>query len=215
MANNFNCPACGTTYSFKISKPLVICCPGCGKTYTIHQNSSITDTGHVFKMPEEISLIRLGVKGTYSGLAFEIVGRIKSVTTYTSSNKWLMWFEGSGSYSWLAENNLTYFVYEPEESPINSSVIKSKKAGSTVEMAGNFYQLTEIAKQLEFYMQGELPEATLNTEHYYKIELSKMDVTQFATICIYEKNDADIAYGKLVSIKELGLSNINEYKDWL
>jgi hypothetical protein len=126
-----------------------------------------------------------------------------------------MWFESSGSYMWLAENNLTYYVYEAGVTAINSSVIKSKKVGSTVKINENLFQLTEIAKQIECYMQGELPEADLDTGHFYKIELSKMDVSQFATICIYEKNDADIAYGQLVSIQDLGLSTINEYSDWL
>ncbi len=214
-SKNFICPNCGKAYSLHLPPAVSICCAACGNVYTVDINGSTIDEEMNCKiLPDENSLIILGATGLYNNDPFTIIGRIRSVNTLAISNEWVMWFEKSNTFQLLIESGLTYFVFSNKAAKANPNLVKNKAPGAVVNTENGSYAVVEATKQIQFKMEGEIPEDSLNVSEYFKVELSKPDGTEFASVCLYSSDVVEISHGKVLNIIELGLSTIDKFKDW-
>lgn len=212
----FTCPDCSKSYTYRLTTSVSICCTGCGNVYSVEKNGNILNEEMNCKIASDDKLlISIGATGTFNGEPFNIIGRIRSVTNLSISNEWVMWFEKTNSFKWLIESGLTYFVFESATFPITASVLKSQSPGSVIQLDNDSYVITEAARQIQFKMEGEIPEESLNVKDFLKIELTKSYGKKFASICVYSKDAVDVTYGQLINITDLKLSTITKFSDWL
>lgn len=212
--NTVNCPNCNTVYKYRLKLPVALSCPHCFYGFMIQENREITGTGLKWKNPNDFSVLKLNTKGVYKDKEFELIGRIRSVDTLSVSNEWLMHFN-DGSLMWLIENGLVYFIVDPQVLPISEINLEKKHTGNTINLNEKKYIYTETSRQLVFNTQGEIPLDALNDESYEKYEFTAKDNSDFVTVCDFGKDGVEAYACNLIDIKDLELSFINEYTDWI
>lgn len=210
---SFSCPECGSAERPKLALPVAICCSSCRSVFSVLADEQVENNHLKWNISNEISVIKLGTKGTHKGKSFEIIGRARSVTSMAISNEWLMDF-GDKTYAWLTESNFSYFVFDTRAFTLGVADIKSKQAGHVIRINQRDYVITEISKQVAFALEGQIPYEAYNDDDYFKYELKAVNNDGYATICIFDKNTVEAFTGDKVKPEDLKLTNINEYNDW-
>lgn len=212
METQLTCPSCHTIVNHRLNLPLVITCTSCNTTLLAEKDKEVISAEAKWSSPSEISALKLFSKGKYEGKDFELIGRIRSISSSNISNDWLMYFK-DGSYRWLSETMFTYFISEAKPFSLTAAAIKDCKGGSIVRIGNDNYIVNDISKQIQLEVEGEIPFDSYNDEPYFKYELISALNTGWATVCIYDKNTIEGTMCKKVELSDLQLSAIVEYKD--
>ncbi len=120
-----------------------------------------------------------------------------------------------GSYLWLTENMFVYFVSEVDVTVLKPKEIKIKSAGSSIHIWKQEYTINEISKLLQMEVQGEIPYEAFNDETYFKYELTAVDNSAWATICIYDKDTIEATKFRKIELSDLQLKDVTEFKEWM
>lgn len=213
MEKQLTCPSCQAIVNHRLNLPLVVTCTSCKNTLVAEKDKAVIPAEAKWSNPSEISSLKLFAKGKLEGKDFELIGRIRSISSSVISNDWLMYFK-DGSYCWLSETMFTYFISEVKPFPLTAAAIKDCKGGSIVRIGNDNYIVNDISKQIQLEVEGEIPFDAYNDEPYYKYELISALNTGWATVCIYDKNTIEGTMCKKVEFRDLQLKGIVEYNDW-
>ena len=69
-----NCPSCGAPIEFKAGSTIVLVCPFC-RSAVARTDRGLEDLGKVAEVAESESPLKLGLKGIYNNVRFELTGR--------------------------------------------------------------------------------------------------------------------------------------------
>jgi hypothetical protein len=214
MEKQITCAGCKKNIAYQLAFPIALHCNACMAVFSVQLESGPTYVKKYYTPPPDRSVLKLNTTGNYLGKRFELIGRIRNVNTFAISNDWLMYFQ-DGTYMWLTECNLSYFVVSTQSVNLNSIELKGKKAGRIIKIKDQEYRITEISKQLQMEIEGELPMDAYTDEQFFKYELIGLQrPNEFATIILYEKDILETFLSKEVTLSSLKLEGINEFKDW-
>jgi hypothetical protein len=212
-SKSFTCPLCSTQTELKLAWPLVICCPSCGETFSIDETGVVTNKYLLKLNLQPLETIKLGCTGKYQGAKFEVIGKIRSRNTHCVSNEWLMKFE-DGKEKWLVENSFFYFLLESEPIVLKPTALDKLDIGGVIEIEKNNYRLIDLSKQIKFRMDGQIPESAYNDQQYFKYEGVTFNHDSLISIVIFDKSTVEAYKGVNISLKELELSTLREFKEW-
>ena len=213
MEKQITCPGCKTSLTYKLAVPVAIHCKYCYSVFMLQsENDPYLTVKKNYKPPVDLSVLKLSAKGTYLNKKFEIIGRIRSVNTFAISNEWLMYFY-DGSYMWLSESSLSYFVVSKEPFTVLKNELKGRTAGKivTIRQSEHFF-ITEISKSLSFDFEGEIPLDAYTDRAFFKYELTGKKKGDYATVIIHEREIIEAFFSKKVELNDLDLKGINEFK---
>ncbi len=213
FVNKFICPNCSVQSELNIDPPLFIRCSSCGTTYQIDKEKNTTAYNIEKRFLQPINTIALGANGVYKDLSFQIIGHIRSINSSSISNEWLMKFY-TGTELWLIENGSSYFVFESVPIIIPSNLIKGQKVGSIIDIQSTEYRIVDLSKQVEFQMEGQIPENSFNDDNYFKFEAIANNGT-LASICVFDKEIVEAFTGVAIELAELKLSTLTKFNNWI
>jgi hypothetical protein len=213
VLNKFTCPKCAVQTELQLSPPLCLRCPGCEIVFKIDKEKYAIEIA-VRKFTFDPFLLKTGVTGKYKGQPFEIIGHIRSISSDSISNEFLMKF-ADGKELWLIECGFSYFVFDSQGAPVPPLTVKAKKVGSTLSFNSADYMIVDLSKQIAFQMDGQIPEDCYNDEQYFKYEATGKPIRNMLSINIFDKENIEAFNGVPVELADLQLSSITEFKSWI
>lgn len=214
IVNRFICPGCSNQTELLLDLPLYVNCPACGNNYHVDKGKTATATGLSKRNLQPIKTIELGASGKYLNKSFQIIGHIRSINTGSINNEWLMKFT-DGTEKWLIENGFSYFIFETDPISITHAQSKVNKMGASITVKSKSFTVCDLTKQVEFQMDGQIPENCFNDEAYFKYEAINLESGELLSVNIYSKELIEGFIGKQITLAELELSTLKEFKNWM
>ena len=99
---NANCPSCAAPIEFKAGSTIVVVCPFC-RSAVARNDRALEDLGKVAEIADSESPLKLGLKGSYKDVRFELTGRAQ--LKHQLGGVWDEWYAtfSNGWVGWLAE----------------------------------------------------------------------------------------------------------------
>lgn len=185
-------------------------CVQCGKEYDRYTEVYYSIFSDLFNFDKDVSLLKLGLKGTLHGKEYEIIGRIRyqEEDEYEKST-WNEWVAvcSEGNYYYFSEEDGKFIIY----TEYNPEFIDLDSESTSISFEGKKIKKEESFVSRIVYVEGELPwkaeigESSLCYEFkkdgkYYSIE--------------HSDNEVSVTKGERVSHGELmDAFGISEYKD--
>src|SRR4051812_32498884 len=203
-----NCPSCAGPIEFTAGSTIVVVCPFC-RSAVARTDRGLQDMGKVAEIVDSESPLKLGLKGLYNNVRFELTGRAQ--LRHELGGSWDEWYAtfSNGWVGWLAEAQgrfyLTFFQPLPAGTQLPS--FEGLQLGEPI---------TQIPSETPLMVQerGHGTYAAADGEIPYKLDPGK----KFAYAALSGKNKffATIDYsmappwvfvGSQVSLDEIGLGD--------
>jgi hypothetical protein len=98
----------------------------------VRSDEGVGMAGQSAALPFDVSPVQMGMRGSFEGRAFEVIGRIRWGWTNGSWNEWLLLF-GDGSSAWLGEAMGQFMLtWERPLSEIKAKAVRDLAAGRNV-----------------------------------------------------------------------------------
>jgi hypothetical protein len=102
------CPSCGAEVRFTADSTVIAVCAYCATTL-LRKGEAVENLGRMAELFDDHSPLQLGVRGTFDGAAFVLVGRLQYRHAQGTWNEW--WARRDDERSlWLSEDNGQYVV---------------------------------------------------------------------------------------------------------
>ncbi|MCA9073159.1 MAG: hypothetical protein KDA84_29755, partial [Planctomycetaceae bacterium] len=101
MSFQASCPACASPVEFTLTNSIVTVCPSCGSAVG-RGGGKLEDLGKVADLVQTDSPLKLGLRGKFKGVPFEITGRTQ--IRHSAGGVWDEWyvaFRGGQRWGWL------------------------------------------------------------------------------------------------------------------
>jgi hypothetical protein len=208
MSFQASCPACAAPITFEVTGSVVTVCKSC-HTVAGRGDGGLEDFGKVADLVQTDSPLKLGLRGKFKGVPFEITGRAQ--LKHSGGGIWDEWyvaFRGGKRWGWLAEAQgrlyLTFRQKLPEKHAIppfenldvGEEVMIPKLGGMTV---------VEIGEATAVSAEGEIPYVLKPGESSFFADLSGPG-RKFATLDESESPPLLFA-GREVTFKQLGIAD--------
>jgi Zn finger protein HypA/HybF involved in hydrogenase expression len=203
-----NCPSCGAPIEFKAGSTIVLVCPFC-RSAVARSDRGLEDLGKVAEVAESGSPLKLGLKGTYRDVRFELTGRAQ--LRHELGGSWDEWYAtfSNGWVGWLAEAQGRFYLtfYQPLPDGTSLPSFEGLQLGQIVP---------EIPSQTPLMVQekghgtsvaadGEIPYKLTPGEQFAYADLAGKN-NAFATID-YSIEPPWVFVGQHVTLDEIGLGD--------
>lgn len=202
-----SCPACAAPLEFKTRSAIVICCEHC-HSVVARSDVELATIGKVAELAETATPLTLGLRGSYAGVAFELVGRAQ--IEHASEAIWNEWYAhfDDDRWGWLAEaQGRFYLTFERAagESDRRVPAFEIVSAGSELFIGPVRWVVQEVGSATIRAASGELPYLLQPGVLYRYADLVGANEA-FATID-YGDTLPDFYAGREVTLAQLGLQN--------
>lgn len=201
-----SCPACGGPVQFKISSALVAVCGYC-RTVVARTDRKIEDLGKVAALVETASPLHLGLKGTYQGKSFLIVGRVQY--RHAAGGVWDEWYAAFANerWGWLAEAMGRFYITFEKELPetVSLPAKESLSPGERVRVADQELTVAEVGQAEAAGAEGEMPFVLHPGESHDYADLYGAE-KRFVTLD-YGTPRPVVFVGKEVTLADVGLAD--------
>ena len=203
------CPNCGAEIVFRYQAVVQTTCGFC-KSVLVRNDKDLTKVGVVGEWPIDASPIQLGVRGSYKGEAFEVVGRILYQYELGQWNEWHISLGGKSA--WLSDAQLEYAVSRVWPNKQKWPDPDEAKPGQSVNIDNQQYFVTSKNKAMYVGVEGDLP-----FEYYDKGWLRYLDLrstdARFATID-YSEETPLVFVGEFAEFDDLKMTGLREFEGW-
>lgn len=169
----YPCPSCGAEIPFRTSVASHGICPYC-RTMVVRDDDALRKTGEMAQLPDDMSPFQLGTEGTFNGVRFGIVGRIRQNWEDGSWNEWFI-VSDDAKRGWLAEAQGFYapcFEVENLSEQTLQAIAKMQEwaggnvaggdwakspAGQRIKIENATYKIVDIKNAECVAAEGELP----------------------------------------------------------
>ncbi|MEM7232086.1 MAG: DUF4178 domain-containing protein, partial [Planctomycetota bacterium] len=116
MAAEVSCPGCGAAVIFEVGSSIVRICEFC-ESAVARGDRDPEDLGKVAALIDTPSILSLGLRGTYAGVGFQLVGH--SQLENQAGGTWDEWYANfsDGRWGWLAEAQGKFYLTFEKEIP--------------------------------------------------------------------------------------------------
>ncbi len=198
-----NCPSCGGPVEFKAGSSVAVACPHC-KYIVVRSDRDLRLVGKVADLAKTDSPIYVGLRGTFRGIGYQIVGRQQLDHGQGPWDEWYCAFD-DGRWGWLAEAQGRYyftFAVQPPAIPYDYAVL-----GHQVQVGQQLFTVAEKGSGSFVTFEGELPVIGTPGEYFGYVDLSGVGGT-FGTLDYGQGSGhaPEAAYvGYVVPFPDLGL----------
>ncbi len=219
---NANCPSCGAPIAFRSAGLPIVVCEFCRST-VMRRGPDLELIGTSARVPETISPLQLGVRGTWDGKAFELIGRVRWQWRDDAGlvgggwSEWLALFAG-GEAGWLAEAMGRYTMLTALEPLPDDDIVARVIAGDPivpdvlVELAGTSYRTVDARTAEAVGSEGELPFAAPAGETVFGVDLANGSGGRAS---IQKHGDIVTAWrGSAVALRDLAPRGLRRIDGW-
>jgi len=202
-----NCPSCAGPVEFKAGSTIVLVCPYC-RSAIARTDRGLEDLGKVSEVVESESPLKLGLKGEFKGVRFELTGRAQ--LRHELGGYWDEWYAtfSNGWVGWLAEAQGNFYLtfYQPLPAGVSLPPFDRLQVGQPVsEIPGASMMVVEKGVATSVAADGEIPyKLTPNEEGAYA-DLAGRD-SAFGTID-YSMDPPWVFIGQQVQLSDIGLAD--------
>jgi hypothetical protein len=218
----YACPSCGADIVMRSSVSVSAVCEYC-QSLVVRTDAELELMGKVASLPEDMSPFQLGTQGTFGGVAFQLIGRLRMGWADGYWNEWFFAAE-DGRKGWLAEAQGTFGVSYEVETPLHANTQRvltqmldakfdpSVMDDRTVTLADKAFRMTDRKTAVCLGCEGELP--LLATQGRQSVCLDFMgEPDEFASIDAH-KNQHRLYVGRYVEWDDLKISYGREIEGW-
>lgn len=203
-----NCPSCGAEVRFASSVSIFAVCSHC-RSMLVRHDMDLEALGEMAQLPGDVSPLKIGSRGRYSGTRFEVIGRLKVAWSEGYWNEWFLRFE-DGMHGWLGEA-MGFFMLSFEERktgglPARSSLVPGKEYPVA---PGRKFTVDDIRETVCIGSEGELPFRGLAGRKATSVDLSSV-TGGFANIEYSAQDSVRLYVGRYVKFDDLEWSNLRD-----
>ncbi len=202
-----NCPSCAAPIEFRSGSAIVLVCPFC-RSAVARTDRGFEDLGKVADIVETQSPLKVGLKGSFRGHAFELTGRAQ--LRHQLGGYWDEWYAtfSNGWVGWLAEAQGRYYLtfYKPLPAGTALPSFETLQLGESINGVKTEVPLMVSEKGVATAVaaEGEIPyRLTPNEESRYADLSGKGNA--FGTID-YSVDPPWLFVGQQVSLADIGLA---------
>jgi len=217
MPADTNCPQCGAGLRFRSADLAAKVCPHCG-SLVVREGEGLRRVGEAAAVPDDVSPLQLGVRGTADDAAFELVGRVRWRWTDGGWSEWLALFEG-GAHGWLSEAGGRHMLTRPlGHSGTRTTVVRSVANGNAVKpddegrIDGVPYRVTDARDAWCVGSEGDLPFAAVAGAKVYSVDL--VNPQGLCASVQREGGRTEVYVGRFVMLEELAPHGLRRFDDW-
>ncbi len=203
-----NCPSCAAPVEFKAGSTIVLVCPFC-RSAIARTDRGLADLGKVAEIAQSESPLKLGLKGEFNGVRFELTGRAQ--LKHELGGYWDEWYAtfSNGWVGWLAEAQGRFYItfYQPMAPGASLPAYDDLQVGQSVTGGTGSAALMVVEKGVATAVaaDGEIPyQLTPNEKTRYADLAGANDV--FGTID-YSVDPPWLFLGRQVSLADIGLAD--------
>ncbi len=181
MSLQVNCPACGGPITFTIGSAIVTVCPYC-RSVVARGDRKVEDLGKVAALAETGSPLRLGLKGWYENVPFELVGRAQ--IGHPAGGVWDEWYAhfANDRWGWLAEAQGRFYFSFPTQRTSQLPDFRDLHLGAPLRLGrGEALIVAEKGTGRYIAAEGQMPYRLVPNETYHYADLSGVNGA-FATL---------------------------------
>jgi len=201
------CPSCAAPIEFKAGSSIVIICPFC-RSAVARTDRGVEDLGKVAEIMDSESPLRVGLKGAWNNVNFELTGRAQ--LKHELGGYWDEWYAtfSNGWVGWLAEAQGRFYLtfFQPLKD-VTLPTFDGLQLGQTVPEIPSKTPLMVQEKGTASYVaaEGEIPYKLVPNEKESYADLAGKD-NAFATID-YSSQPPWVFSGSQVTLAEIGLGD--------
>lgn len=210
------CPNCGADVVFRSPALPVRICDYC-QTSVMRIDEGVRAMGKAAVLPFDVSPIRLGMRGTFDGSAFEVVGRVRWGWTAGSWNEWLVLF-ADGSSGWIGDAMGQFSVLrERPLEMIHADALRTLRAGhpaigAAIDVDGDSLVVADSREVHCIAAEGELPFAAPVGWTIHSVDFK--GASGAAATFQRDGDESNFYVGRYVTLAELRPQNLREIDGW-
>ena len=212
-----NCPNCGAAISFRSVDLPVRVCDYCHSSI-VRTGDALVSMGKVAEVPDDVSPLQIGVRGTDGGHGFQLIGRVRWRWTDGGWNEWLALFD-DGSTGWIGEAMGRYMLLRQVTTTApGNAVERSLRDGREVILGTEAvidyvkYRVTDVKTATCAGSEGELP---FNTPPGFS--MPSVDLMADDGHCASIQKDGDDVQtyaGRYVTLADLKATGLRAFDGW-
>ena len=202
-----NCPSCAAPIEFKAGSTIVLVCPFC-RSAVARTDRGLQDLGKVAEIVESESPLKIGLKGTFNGVGFELTGRAQ--LRHELGGYWDEWYAtfSNGWVGWLAEAQGNFYLtfYQPLPSGVTVPSFDDLQVGqSLTNISKSPFTVIEKGVATSVAADGEIPYQLTPNEQSSYADFSGHE-RAFGTID-YSMDPPWVFIGQQVTLADIGLAS--------
>ena len=212
-----NCPNCGAALAFRSADLVAKVCDHCRSTI-VRRGEVLENAGKAAEVPEDVSPLRLGVRGRDGDRRFDVVGRVRWRWADGAWNEWCCAWEGGG-YAWLGEASGRWMLLaEVEASAWDGGVVAAMRGGrpvtpgDTAMLGGLEYAVNDVQDVECVGAEGELPYPVPIGTKGVSIDLARPDGR--AASLQTENGELNAYAGRYVTLADLHVKGLRAFDGW-
>jgi ribosomal protein S27E len=217
MSQHVPCPNCGADVVFRSPALPSRVCDYC-HTMLVRTGGDLTQVGKAAVLPFDVSPVRIGMRGSYDGKGFEVIGRVRWSWTDGAWNEWLLLFDDN-SNAWLGEAMGQFMLLweRPFESVRTQALRGIAKqgtviVGSEVQLDGRKLTISDARDVLCVAAEGELPFTAPSGWRIYSVDLRGTD----GECANFQRDGVTVNFyeGRYVTLDELAPRGLRAIEGW-
>lgn len=149
------CPSCGAGVPLHTRAAVQAVCPYCRSTL-VRTDLNWEDVGKMAALAEDLTPVRLGMRGEFRGTGFTVIGRLQKQHPDGVWNEWLLMLDNN-QRAWLGEGSGLYYWTEPTALIEPLPPFSSLQAGKQVRVNNRPWLITDVEPAKCIACEGELP----------------------------------------------------------
>lgn len=220
----YPCPSCGAEILFRTSIASHAVCPYC-RTMVVRDDDALRKTGEMAQLPADISPFQIGTEGSFLGVRFGVVGRMKMGWEDGEWNEWFI-VSDDARRGWLAEaqgfyapcfettdfSDDTQKMIKEKIKPLLDGTGASKLIDTRLRINQRWYRVVDIKEATCIGAEGELPFSAPKGRETVTVDLIAGDGL-FASIEV-TKDSVRVFEGAYVGWDDLKCKYYRTFEGW-
>lgn len=207
-----SCGDCHNTIRVVGSDSDLLVCPRCAATVVNEKNHALQNA----LIPDDWSLVQLGVTGIHKNRTFQVIGRIRLQLRLEYKNVWCIWFDAENTYGWLVESLGSYFVCAGSVFDMTDrDDLNTLRAGDRFVLHGKVVVFIDYMDRCEWVsVEGEIANWKDFTKGFHSVQAQNNEgIAGYFNIDVSGKR-ARFIVGESTPLKDLKLKGIREWNEF-
>lgn len=178
----------------------------------VRHDVDLESLGKMAELPEDMSPLQVGTRGSFESKGFELIGRLKMAWQDGSWNEWYALFD-DGREGWLAEAQGFWMMSFPEADTSHVPAEEKLRPGQYLPFGRMSFVVDDIKQATCVGSEGELPFRAPKGRTSTSVDLSAPPV-RYACIEYSQEDGVRLYQGTYIEFDDLHLSNLRVIDGW-